>query len=60
MKPDKAIFILQQSSEYEVVRITKERRDAFKLGAEALEFFQEFQKVTGGRQDARLPSETED
>lgn len=30
------------------------------LAIEALQFFQEFQKVTGSHQDARLPSETEE
>jgi len=30
------------------------------LSIEALQFFQEFQKVTGSHQDARLPSEAEE
>ncbi|MBA7699769.1 hypothetical protein ES703_108472 [subsurface metagenome] len=60
MKPQKAINTLSAMKEnYEGDEFPNEEK-ALQLGIEALDFFIEFQRVTGNHKDARLPSETKD
>lgn len=56
----KAIEILTDLVRNQPTLAPEDRRDAVKLGIEALKFFIEFQRVTGGHQDTRLPGETID
>ena len=60
MNIDKAIEILTTILNEDPSMYVDDEGDALRLSIEALEFFKEFQKVTGSHQDARLPSETKE
>lgn len=60
MKPKKAIEVLGDLGQSVTAGVDEEEKEAIQLGIEALDFFIEFQRVTGSHQDARLPSETKD
>ncbi len=58
MTIDEAIKLLRLDLKNPGSTDYNDRAKARKLGIEALEFFKEFQKITGNHQDARLPGET--
>ena len=60
MNIERAIEILIKAKKEPDILYSSDFIDALQLGIEALEFFKEFQKVTGSHQDARLPGETKE